>query len=601
MSATAAKPAKIGAASNKTRTVNLLFNKTNNYGLLKDCLFIEQQFKRCGFQVRRLDPLEPPVAADIQVHLEVPRYGHIVWAPVNIMLVNAEYWIPEAFDGYIDAFDAFIFRDRATMDLAPAAMQAKAIYMPFGSPTDFAAIKAPLMGGDISPKWLWIIGGSKRKIAAAKALLAVMEDDDQAVTIITSAAAELRPLLKANCKIADKEYDNEYLAREQKVTSGHIIVSEAEGFSHVAAEARACGALQFATQLPAISENNTVADAIVYCGAEATAEGRYMKVDVSTINRESWSQAQKALTEWTEAKRKSACQGSVSGAWDSTIKEWKALSEALIKGTRHVPPVIAPDDCPMISIVTPTYNRRKMIDLAFHNLLWSDYPIEKIQWIVVEDSDDQMKSSSDKITMFGEKAKGMELTYIPLPKKETVGRKRNIGCEAAKHDIIVFMDDDDHYPPTSLRRRVSWLMRPMDGRAEACAVGCTTIALYDLLQGTSAVNVPPWTLPLGERVSEASLAFKKIFWLERPFPEVSVAEGSQWLEGREIDFVELPPQQIIVAFTHGSNSCSRRVPDGAKPNCFWGFGPDYLRFIHGLAGINVELQDASKEASKKKQ
>jgi hypothetical protein len=91
------------------------------------------------------------------------------------------------------------------------------------------------------------------------------------------------------------------------------------------------------------------------------------------------------------------------------------------------------------------------------------------------------------------------------------------------------------------------------------------------------------------------LAFRKTFWLERPFPSVSVAEGDEWLKGHEIDFVELPPQQIIVAFTHGTNSCSRRVPDSAKPNCFWGFGADYLRFIHGLAGINVELEDASKK------
>jgi hypothetical protein len=408
----------------------------------------------------------------------------------------------------------------------------------------------------------------------------------------------LRPLLKANCTIADNNYDNEYLARQQKVTPGHIIVSEAEGFSHVAAEARACGALQFATRLPAIIENTVRDDSIIYCGAAAASavEGRYMTVDVSTIERASWIEAQEALRQWTEAKRTKAAVPIKQGSWDITIKEWKALSEARTGGSaRHVPPVIAPEDCPPISIVTPTYNRRKLIDVAFHNLLWSDYPIDKIQWIVVEDSDDNAAAASDKIVQFADKAKGLDLTYIPLTGRKTVGEKRNIGCEAAKHDIIVFMDDDDHYPPTSLRRRVSWLLKSLDGRPEPQVVGCTTIALYDLLKGTSAVNVPPWTLRLGQRISEATLAFRKTFWLERPFPSVSVAEGDEWLKGHEIDFVELPPQQIIVAFTHGTNSCSRRVPDSAKPNCFWGFGADYLRFIHGLAGINVELEDASKK------
>ena len=46
------------------------------------------------------------------------------------------------------------------------------------------------------------------------------------------------------------------------------------------------------------------------------------------------------------------------------------------------------------------------------------------------------------------------------------------------------MDDDDHYPETSFRRRVAYLEKnPQVG----CAV-CTTIALYDLRTGISAVK-----------------------------------------------------------------------------------------------------------------
>jgi hypothetical protein len=52
---------------------------------------------------------------------------------------------------------------------------------------------------------------------------------------------------------------------------------------------------------------------------------------------------------------------------------------------------------------------------------------------------------------------------------------------------------------------------------------------------------------------------------------------------------EIPPQQIIVAFSHGKNVSSRRVPYGAdvKPGCFWGFQKEFLVFIHGLAGVHV--------------
>jgi hypothetical protein len=105
----------------------------------------------------------------------------------------------------------------------------------------------------------------------------------------------------------------------------------------------------------------------------------------------------------------------------------------------------------------------------------------------------------------------------------------------------------------------------------------------------SAVNVPPFDLPLAQRVSEATLTFKKSAWLERKFPHVSMAEGEDWISGREDQVIEMPPQQIIVAFSHGGNQSSRRIPPtDSQPACFWGFPKEYLLFIHKLAGVEVE-------------
>jgi hypothetical protein len=78
--------------------------------------------------------------------------------------------------------------------------------------------------------------------------------------------------------------------------------------------------------------------------------------------------------------------------------------------------------------------------------------------------------------------------------------------------------------------------------------------------------------------------------LEKPFPtDVIVGEGEGFLVGREQDVLEIPPQQIIVAFSHGKNVSSRRIPkgDGVSPGCFWGFPKEFLEFIHKLAGIRV--------------
>jgi len=186
-----------------------------------------------------------------------------------------------------------------------------------------------------------------------------------------------------------------------------------------------------------------------------------------------------------------------------------------------------------------------------------------------------------------EKSDAIKIVYVPLPKKTSVATKRNIGTKRATADIVLMMDDDDHYPETSFRRRVAWLTKhPWQPKA----VAATTIACYDLVKGISAVNVPPTGLPLGQRVSEATLTFYKSWWAEKGFPAaVQIGEGEDFVAGREHEVLEIPPQQVIVAFSHGKNASSRRIPSGAevKPGCFWGFPKEFLVFVHGLAGVKV--------------
>ncbi len=223
-----------------------------------------------------------------------------------------------------------------------------------------------------------------------------------------------------------------------------------------------------------------------------------------------------------------------------------------------------------------------------HNLLITDYPKDKIEWVVIEDSDNTDEQASDKIIRFGREAAPLSVSYIPLQKKTPIGKKRNMAIQRAQHDIVVMMDDDDHYPPSSFRRRVSWLLRhPWQPKATVA----TTIACYDLLQGTSAVNTPPWSLGLKDRVSEATLCFYKSWWEAGKFADTAnMSEGEGLIAGRELDVLELAPQQLIVAMSHGKNSSSRRIPPGpsGKPSCFWGFPKEFLVFLHKLAGVSVE-------------
>lgn len=279
----------------------------------------------------------------------------------------------------------------------------------------------------------------------------------------------------------------------------------------------------------------------------------------------------------------------ISGGIETALQ--RVFDRRPAKGVFHCPPVLRVEDCPPISIITPTYNRKKMIDIAFHNIMSTDYPADKIEWVVVEDAERSEDMASDKIVNFQINCPSVKMKYIPIQGRMTIGEKRNIGVEQATSDIILFMDDDDHYPPTSFRRRVAWLLHD---RLKPNVVACTSIALYDLKRGVSAVNVPPFQLSVSQRISEATLTFKKSFWESRQFQPVSIAEGEEWLNNREHELLIIPPQQIIVAFTHDNNASQRRIPPGdAQVSCFWGFPREYLIFIHRLAGVEIEEDTSS--------
>ena len=406
-------------------SVTLIYRKTSEVGLLRDVEMISSVID----QVRHADPLEPPVATDLAIHLEVPAYVWMPWARKNVLMVNPELWPraakaeeADAWSSYLPRFDALIFK---------------------------------------------------------------------------------------------------------------------------------CSA-----------------DIVTFC-----------KDDLTLMNK-------CFVVPWASAAAAPDAQcNSFSEALTTVLTPFLHLSQT---ASAALPPYLSNAELPSISIVTLTYNRRKFLDLCFLNLLSTDYPKEKIEWVVVDDSDDAENQGADKIMKFGRQCAPISLTYLPLAKKTSIGAKRNLGCLRAQHGIILMMDDDDHYPPSSFRRRVAWLMHEWVGRAHSATVA-TTIATYSLTTGVSAVNTPPLSLPLRQRISEATLTFSKSFWEERGFPEVSLAEGEGFLAGREGDVLEMPANQIIVAMSHGSSASQRRVPEG-KPGCFWGFDPEFLTFLHGLAGVAVESE-----------
>ena len=604
-------------------SVNIIYNKANTYGLNDDVQVIECILRQLQDVVgpinkaRTVDMREPLIHSDINIHLEIPIFSAISWAHTNVMLVNPEQW-SYSYDAYVHAFDALIFRDPIAAstfkeDFAKKGIPTDNIYVvPWTASWQVKDIKKTVKTGGSDLGFVCFIAGSTSKYEYVKKLLPAWKKSDPILTIYTTRADFAEELKKvngeANITVKCEDLDLETRYRLMNLYRGHLVCSQGEAFGYAAANAEVAGAFTIMNSLPVFKDTygaSNLAVSWISNTYDASDKVRYSIASPSSQLREELDKAFAMFYSANFNELYKVRQELSGKRFIKTCNEFLPILQQLYsairerrpkKGNYICPPVIS-TDYPPITVITPTYNRKKLFEITFHNLLLTDYPKDKIEWIVIEDDGKTEKTEGNLQNMVGESIMSFQvqipeikMKYIPIQGRMTIGEKRNIGVENASNDIILFMDDDDHYPETSFRRRVAWLTkgtkRGVIGRANiAC---CTTLALYDLKRGISAVNVPPYDIPFAQRISEATLTFRKSAWLERKFPNVSLAEGEDWAAGREDQVIEIPPQQIIVAFTHGTNQSTRRIPPtDQKPSCFWHFPQEYLVFIHGLVGVEV--------------
>jgi hypothetical protein len=579
--------------------VVVVYNKSNTFGIGQDAKILSEALpiigrltdQRIG-PVKLLDSREPPVVCDICIHLEIPYAVWFPWAKTNVIIINSEWWLHEKWNGYLDSFDVAVFRDKIAMERClkvPGFSPRNSIVVPWCNSVSETSTKLKVTK-DPSSGFVWFLGGSPNKRAAAEKILPCWKSSYPPLVVVS-----LEPL-NINSTAENVTFKTGFLDQKEKLKmslehAGHICFSQAESFGYTAVEAEELGAYTLLNTIPCYTEQFGNQPGIGWLKTECNSSGiaefpesssiesqldylvaEFLQTDFSGL-------AEKKFSEYNNRKKQ------FIDALGNTLKLASSEIETREPIPKHMPPILHPQDCPPISIITLTYNRPKFIENACLNLLSSDYPRDKIEWVVVDDSD-PTQSPSNRILQFAEKFAPGVVTYVPLVKKKSIGYKRNLAVERAKHNILVMMDDDDHYPITSFRRRVAYLLKAR--KRYDCAV-CTTIAMYSLTKGTSAVNVPPYTLSLGERSSEASMVFTRDFWNRRKFDEVDLAEADSFLKGREDQVAEIPPQQMIVALNHGQNVSQRRIPDG-EPNCFWGFPLPLLEFLHGLVGIKIDAK-----------
>ena len=203
---------------------------------------------------------------------------------------------------------------------------------------------------------------------------------------------------------------------------------------------------------------------------------------------------------------------------------------------------ISPIGKPFVSVCTPTFNRRPFIPNLIRCFQAQDYPKELMEWIVIDDGDESVED------LF----KGVEcVKYFRYENKIKLGRKRNLMHEKSKGEMIVYMDDDDYYPPN----RVSHAVKRLMGHPKALAVGSSIVYIYfnDLDKIYQFGPYGPMHATAG------TFAFKRKLLEDTKYDdEAELAEEKAFLKNYTVPLVQLDPLKSILCFAHQYNTFDKR-------------------------------------------
>jgi len=93
---------------------------------------------------------------------------------------------------------------------------------------------------------------------------------------------------------------------------------------------------------------------------------------------------------------------------------------------------------PFVSLCTPTFNRRPFFPYLIKCIEQQTYPKSRFEWIIIDDGTDKIKDLVEHLPY---------VRYFSYENKMKLGKKRNLMHDHSKGDYIIYIDDDDYYPP----------------------------------------------------------------------------------------------------------------------------------------------------------
>ena len=205
---------------------------------------------------------------------------------------------------------------------------------------------------------------------------------------------------------------------------------------------------------------------------------------------------------------------------------------------------------PFVSVCTPTYNRRPFISAMLKCFDHQDYPKHRMEWIIVDDGTDKVEELVKDHP---------NVRYFKYDEKMTLGKKRNVVHDKSVGDILVYMDDDDYYPP----QRVSHAVDMLQKNPQALCAGCSELYIY-FKHIQKMYQFGPYKANHG---TAGTFAFKRELLKDNRYEEdACLAEEKAFLKDYTVPFVQLDPKKVILVFSHEQNTFDKRkLLENAQP------------------------------------
>jgi glycosyltransferase involved in cell wall biosynthesis len=203
-----------------------------------------------------------------------------------------------------------------------------------------------------------------------------------------------------------------------------------------------------------------------------------------------------------------------------------------------------------ISILIPTYNRKKFLPLIIRNILSQSYPKDKLELIIDDDGQEKLLNNIDLENM-KEVLKPIKIKYIDNLPKRSIGKKRDDLIKKASSKIVVFMDDDDLYFPSYIQYSYECLKQNK--------VGC--VGSTQMLFTMSDDEFKTYMINCGDKkrlIHEATLMMtKKFYRASCGFADSSQGEGNNIFYGMENQVHITDIFNIMCCIQHSGNTIDK--------------------------------------------